>query len=380
MCRYKSKSNNNKTKRWIIDTINNSQIEKQKPDINEEITDKVHIYLDKYYDPTRALLDVLIDWGDNHATKLPRNKETEKNMKLIVDKLMEYGADVNHPNLIFNLYQQVRDRMDHWYYPTKEIKYLISNGADPNTLLYYLWQAEPSFGIESFHNHECEISVLIDAGAKFTGCTYLCKYVSMPWESNYKTDFILNPLKNDMNLSEIYKNIKKIFSKGSNYYLIDYMINHGADPNSHNGELLKVAINNYLFYSGYQSISSKHRIIRRTKSLYDESNILKLLWLQLVFMLKYSSFEYVCQAYNYINTIVPSLNNNYSISITSNIDKFRNSIKMAIDIICPSVSYKRKWAALVIQRAWKNAISNPKYTICSKRLNNEFSALLQLDK
>ncbi len=373
-----------KEKKWISDTyisyldydINNDN--NQDEDSYDDIIDtKLHTYLDKHHDYTRALLDVLLDWGDCHSTALAKiliPKEKGKEYREIADRLVEYGANLNHPKLICWLYYIFRRNYDHMYYPTSEIEYLLEFGADPNILLKNLWFYEPSYNIEQFHDNKCEISVLVQAGARFIGCDYLCKYLHMPWESEFKMTIVMNPAKINLTRENINTCLNRIFAKGDNYYLIDYMINNGADPNMHNGSLLKFAINDYLYYTGCEVIPSATKLVRKTSSLYDEANISKLMFLSLVFMIKHCSFEHVVRAYSYIDLIVPV---NLRGSITENIDKLRNSVKILIDIIRPTTRDKVEWSSRVIQRSWRTAITNPKYTLCINRLQKEYNNLLE---
>lgn len=373
-----------KEKKWINDTyISNLDYDINKDnDQNEDTYDdiidtKLHTYLDKHHDYTRALLDVLLDWGDCHSTTLAKlliPKEKGEEYREIADRLVEYGANLNHPKLIGSLYYKFRRNYDHMYYPTAEIEYLLDSGANPNMLLRNLWVHEPSYSIEQFHNNKCEVSVLVKAGARFIGCDYLCKYLHMPWESEFKMTIVMNPAKINLTRENINTCVNRIFAKDKNYYLIDFMINNGADPDMHNGSLLKFTINDYLYYTGCEVIPSATKLVRKTSSVYDEANISKLMVLSLVFMIKNCSFEHVVKVYTYIDTIIPV---NFRGSITDNIDTIRNSVKILIDIIRPNAKHKVECAIRIIQRAWRTAISNPKYTLCINRLQKEYNNLLQ---
>jgi hypothetical protein len=338
-----------------------------------------HNYIDWYlskndYDVNKVLFEVLTDWALNHSTRLPPNLQKEHEYKLMADELVtKRNADVNDPRLIRGLYKQVRALTDHWYYPVKEIEYLLSMGGNAATMLSHLWALSPAFTLERFHDYKCEISVLLEAANIKVLNSHqhhlIFTYVTCPWESNYKMDFILDPCVDDMTHDSIANSIQTMFKQfvKPNTYLLEYLIDKGVDPNGNNGQCLRYAILDYInLHAQYPDLGFYRRYVmyRRCEqdvnSHYDESNCYKLSWLVVIILIKRCAFEHVISVANMVDETVT---------------RYHEHIKTLINILRPNVGYKREWAARCIQSAWRRAISNPQYTICKNRLQKEFDSL-----
>lgn len=337
--------------------------------------------------PINVFIQVLLDWGRSHSFQ-PIDQFYEFFYEHLAIKLIEMGIDLNTPVIIQELYTRMREFLGEWYYPLQELKFLIKYGADPSKLLENLWEAEPLLGSNNLFYRESEISILVDSGAIVNNPKFLMKYICNPWEHHLKTyRGILDPLVDDMFQEDIELSLNYMFNNDrdeSDYFLLEYMILKGLDPNIQNGKALKRIITDYIFYIGLANGLVEY-IFDDTKSYdpielwrdihtgYEEDSLYKLNWMTLCIMIKYCSFRNILNAYSYVDTIMP-FHCEWGVLVKCS-QEYRDNVKSVIEYLRPCVIYKRQWAALVIQRAWRKAISNPKYTMCVKRLNMEFEIL-----
>jgi hypothetical protein len=326
-----------------------------------------------YNEVTDGLMDVLYDWAIYHSTKKTIDKKQELMFKAIAIQWINRGADVNNSRIIGHLYENLQIYTDRWYFPVKEIQFLLDNGANPTWMLYNLWQVMPSLTIEEFHNYECEVTTIVKAGANlnFENGMMLMYYVSRPWESSFKTDDLIDPFKMEMT----YKAIKESYSKmwRSNPYILEYMINSGMDPNIQNA--LELAINNFLFLMGSMSCVPPIYFQSESVDIYMEDNVYKLAWLTLVILVRFSRLDLVVHAYEFVDSFVPQ----HDHEVIDNLHvSYRNIVKNLIEVVQPevlAVLHKKKWASRTIIRAWKTSITSPDYDLCRKRLMKEFEEL-----
>ncbi len=323
-----------------------------------------------------AFVNVLVDWGISHSLEGTRADEyLDFLFEKVALQIIKDGINLNDPQIIQNLYINARICSDYWYIPVNEVKFILANGGNPSILLKNLWEIDPMYSHDLIHNYQCELSVLIEAGAKLNSDKFIKHYVCNSWESSYKMDRVqLDPLIDDMTFETISNSIKSMFTETDDKFTLEYMISQGLDPNIQNGRALTQAINDYILFIGTAKYDDNLILERETFSIYEESNIYKLQWLTVCILIKYCKFSCVLRAYNIIDSMIP-YHPYYEWNNPNGYNEHKNHIKTAIEFIRPCVIDKRIWAAMTIQRAWRNAISNPRYTLCATRLNNEFNAL-----
>jgi len=343
-------------------------------------TNKKTEYLVEFFDPTNALINVLVE-----SCGIVEVSNKEEQLEVARRLIWDHAIDLNHPEIIQKLYTKSRSTYEHCLYPVEEIKLLLQCGANPTKLLVSLWKKHPLLNMKDFLDFlngttktcECEVSVLVDGGANLKSReaeVMLADYIAYPWESAYKS--IVNPtfgIMDDYIIRKMFKAIEEA-AASSDPYTLDYMISNGLDPNQEDGYYLLAAISNYLFLMG-QTLKDVF-LYRNNMSVFEELNMYKLSLLTVCIMIRRCAFKYVQRAYMYCESIDPMVESDLGLGHAPPSQAQRNQVKMIIDVFRPCVPIKRDWAARVIQRGWRRANCDPTYAVCCKRIYREFEEIV----